>query len=368
MSRLNKRLVSFNSQERVLTLQHFRNMSDGSIPKSRSEPMLPETDLADSAVDVLDVPSRTVSHERDGYMSSTPGSPYLLSRNASFSNSSSYQEDWEAFPPLEKITAFELLGNFDLPQQLERWQSKLAAQTEKVKKQREKLKMTSLSAKERVVDEWRRRVPTPDEQLEKYRRRMRTSVDRLGERWSDTKAVTLREKVSFIAGVLNIFISGYLVGAHPELFYYWFTAQFCYFMPIRYYTYHKRGYHYFLADLCYFVNFLLLLSIWVAPQSKRLFISTWCLAYGNNAVAIAMWRNSLVFHSLDKVTRSVCLTRSVSILLKCVTVSLSTSCHVSRSIAWSTLLLPRISKRGSLPFTILYIRHQAAPSITPCGP
>lgn len=76
-------------------------------------------------------------------------------------------------------------------------------------------------------------------------------------------------------------------------------------MPIRWYNYHKIGFHYFLADLCYFVNFLLVLSIWFFPQSKRLFISTYCLAYGNNAVAIAMWRNSLVFHSLDKVTSCV---------------------------------------------------------------
>lgn len=73
-------------------------------------------------------------------------------------------------------------------------------------------------------------------------------------------------------------------------------------MPIRFYTYRKRGYHYFLADLCYFVNFLLLLSIWIFPNSKRLFISTYCLTMGNNAIAIAMWRNSLVFHSFDKVT------------------------------------------------------------------
>lgn len=73
-------------------------------------------------------------------------------------------------------------------------------------------------------------------------------------------------------------------------------------MPLRYYTYHKKGYHYFLADLCYFVNIMLLLSIWVFPNSRRLFIATYCLAFGNNAVAIAMWRNSLVFHSLDKVT------------------------------------------------------------------
>lgn len=242
----------------------------------------------------------------------TPGSPSTtprlsprLSRNPSFSGSSSYQEDWEAFPPLDRLSVFELLDNFALPQQLEKLQHTISATTEKARRQRDVLKSRGSYAKERVVEEWRRRVPPADEQLDKYKKRMRESMDKLGKRWSDTKAVTAREKFSFIGGVLNIFISGYLIGGYPQYFHIWYTAQLVYFMPLRYYTYHKRGYHYFLADLCYFVNFLLLLSVWVFPNSKRLFISTYCLAYGNNAVAIAMWRNSLVFHSLDKVTRYV---------------------------------------------------------------
>ena len=235
-------------------------------------------------------------------LSSSMPSPDLLSRNASTSDFSS-QEEWET--PLETLTVFDLLDNLALPSRLEKWQTKLSAQTERVRRQREKIKSSTFSAKDRVVEEWRRRLPPPDEQLDKYKKRMSDSVNRLGSRWHDTKAVTAREKLSFIAGVLNIFISGYLIGGRPDLFYFWFTAQLCYFMPIRFYTYHKRGYHYFLADMCYFVNLLLLLTIWVAPGSKRLFISTYCLAYGNNAVAIAMWRNSMVFHSLDKVTRSV---------------------------------------------------------------
>jgi hypothetical protein len=201
---------------------------------------------------------------------------------------------------LERLTVFDLLDNLAL-QKLEKWQQTLTAQKERVRRHREKLKSTSLQARNRVVGEWRKRVPTAEEQLEKYRQRMRVSVERLGKQWNDTATVTIREKISFIAGVLNIFISGYLIGGYPEYFYYWYTGQLLYFMPVRVYTYHKRGWHYFLADLCYFVNLLSVLSIWVFPRSKRLLISTYCLAYGNNAVAIAMWRNSMVFHSYDKV-------------------------------------------------------------------
>lgn len=224
-----------------------------------------------------------------------------LSRNPSFSGSSSYQEDWD-FPPLDRLTVLDILDNFALPQQLEKLQKGISAQAEKVRKSREALKNRSEKARERMVEEWRRHVPSADEQLDRYRKRMRNSVDKLNRQWNDSKTITLREKISFIFGVLNIFVSGYLIGAYPELFYLWYTVQILYFMPIRYYTYHRRGYHYFLADLCYFVNLLLMLSLWVFPSSKRLFLSTYCLAFGNNAVAIIMWRNSLVFHSMDKVT------------------------------------------------------------------
>ncbi|KAF2157090.1 hypothetical protein K461DRAFT_220215 [Myriangium duriaei CBS 260.36] len=222
----------------------------------------------------------------------TPGG---LSRTGSYSNLSDYADESETFPPLDRLTFFDVLENLALPQHFERIQDRM-------RKQQKKLQQSSKLAKDKVIDQWRRRVPTPDEQLEKYRKRMRENVDRFNKRWSDAQAVTAREKVSFIGGVLNILISGYMIGACPEYFHYWYTVQLLYFMPVRWYTYHKIGFHYFLADLCYFVNFLMVLCIWFFPNSKRLFISTFCLAFGNNAVAIAMWRNSLVFHSLDKVT------------------------------------------------------------------
>src|SRR4051812_32877939 len=152
-----------------------------------------------------------------------------LSRNPSFSGSSSFQEDWEAFPPLDRLTMLDLLDNFALPQQLEKLQRGISAQTEKVRKSREALKNKSQMARERMVDEWRRRVPSAEEQLDRYRARMRKSVEKLGSRWNDTKAITMREKISFIFGVLNIFISGYLIGGWPSFFHLWYTAQVLYF-------------------------------------------------------------------------------------------------------------------------------------------
>ncbi|KIW71435.1 hypothetical protein PV04_03604 [Phialophora macrospora] len=236
---------------------------------------------------------------QSGYQSSSPGSPLLLSRNSSYVGSQSMQEDWEV--PLDKLSVFDIFDNLALPAKLDRWQARLQAQKEKLARQQERIRTTGNNARDRAIAEWRKRVPSADEQLAKYRSRMKKSVDDLNKRWNEVATISLREKVSFITAVLNVFISGYLIGAAPQYFYWWYTIQLMYFMPIRAYTYHRKGYHYFLADLCYFVNLLDLLAIWAFPRSKRLLISAYCLAYGNNAVAIVMWRNSLVFHSMDKV-------------------------------------------------------------------
>lgn len=284
------------------------SMSD-SIPipiHKASSPGTPEIRAGDGSPSIGPIGSDT----EDGHLEpitpnllpSYPPSPGLLSRNSSFLSSGSFRDDWETFPPLDKIGFLDIFDNLALPSKLEKWQQALSAQKDKVKRQQERFRSAGGNAKDRAVREWRKRLPTADEQLDKYRRRMKKSVDDLNKRWTDTTNITVREKVSFVSAVLNVFISGYLIGACPEYFYYWFTVQLAYFMPIRYVSYHRKGYHYFLADLCYFVNLLTMLSIWAFPRSKRLFIATYCLAYGNNAVAIAMWRNSLVFHSLDKVT------------------------------------------------------------------
>ncbi|KAH8815891.1 hypothetical protein F5884DRAFT_199584 [Xylogone sp. PMI_703] len=288
------------------------------LPRSKSEPSLDATMLS-SEMDQLGAEESSTASTAADFNKATPASttpavspklsPKLsprmsprLSRNPSISGSSSYQEDWDAFPPLDRLTVLDILDNFALPLQLEKLQHTIAVQTEKVRKQRDALRTRGSHAKDRVVEEWRRRVPPADEQLERYRKKMRDNVERLGRRWNDTKVVTAREKIAFICGVLNVLISGYIIGGFAEWFPLWYTAQLLYLMPIRGYLYKKRGYHYFLADLCYFVNFLTLMTIWVFPQSKRLFISTYCLAYGNNAIAIVMWRNSMVFHSFDKIT------------------------------------------------------------------
>ncbi|KAL7271243.1 hypothetical protein RUND412_006011 [Rhizina undulata] len=254
-------------------------------------PPLPAS-ATDSADNVPDLDHSSF----DSPLSSPP-----LSRSHSHSSSSasvpynSSNEEFDVFPPLDKLTIFDYLDQFALPQRLEKLNKSIQTQSENLKRHRDKVKKEYEKHKERVIKK-------TDVELEKYKQKYSKGLDKLAEKWSDTKVISTREKISFVVGVSNIFITGFLMGAYPEWVHVWYSIQLLYFMPLRYYTYHKRGYQYFLADLCYFVNMLLLLSIWVFPNSRRLMISTYCLAYGNNAWAIAMWRNSLVFHSIDKVT------------------------------------------------------------------
>lgn len=169
--------------------------SDQNLPSKSDSPLL----RAAAGHDLSDVDE--LADSSDNYFS-PPASPGRLSRSPSFS----YQDDWETFPPLDQLSVFDLLDNLSLSHRLEKLQQAIIVQKDKVRNQREKLKYTSLNAKDRVVGEWKKRVPTADERLDKYRRRMKVGVERLGKQWNETATVTLREKISFIAGVLNIFI------------------------------------------------------------------------------------------------------------------------------------------------------------------
>ena len=81
-----------------------------------------------------------------------------------------------------------------------------------------------------------------------------------------------------------------------------YTVQGLYLISLRAYIYKKRDWHYFLFDLCYFVTILNFVFFWIFPSSPALFVACYCLSHGCLAGAVITWRNSLVFHDLDKVT------------------------------------------------------------------
>ncbi|GAA5926801.1 hypothetical protein JCM1841_001992 [Sporobolomyces salmonicolor] len=140
-----------------------------------------------------------------------------------------------------------------------------------------------------------------ERKYKEMRARMRENVSKLMVKWEEEKTVRLRDKISFLCGVMNVLISALLLGFEPTWIPAWYTGQMLVYTPYRVYTYKRKAYHYFLFDLCYFVNVLTLLYLWVFPGSTILFEACYGLTLGSLGTAIATWRNSLVFHSLDKV-------------------------------------------------------------------
>lgn len=190
--------------------------------------MTPGSSLDDGASDYLSVHSTTPNGL------DTPGGP--LSRSGSSSDLSTFDSlGQDAFPPVDRLTIFDILENFALPQRLERMQNAIHDNAEKLRRQRAKLANRAMVGKNNLVGKWKKSGTSAggagagsgvaEEQLDKYRRRIRVSVERLNKRLSAARTVTMKEKISFVTAVLNIFISGYLIGGFPEYFHYWYTIQ-----------------------------------------------------------------------------------------------------------------------------------------------
>ncbi|KAF9414408.1 hypothetical protein BGZ94_000404 [Podila epigama] len=114
--------------------------------------------------------------------------------------------------------------------------------------------------------------------------------------------VRFMDKVAFTLGMFECCCTPWLVAQYPEWIPFVHTVQVVLLIVVRYFIYKKKSFHFFLLDMCYFVNVAVILYLHVFPQSQALLGAVWLLALGPLAFAIITWRNSLVLHSLDKVT------------------------------------------------------------------
>lgn len=113
--------------------------------------------------------------------------------------------------------------------------------------------------KTRIPSQYRDRYrdrPRLDESLDKLKVTVNKSLLNLQTTWNDGKTVSTRDKIAFCSAVANIFITALLLGMAPEKLPIWYTGQMAFFMPLRFFSYHRRGWHYFIADLCYWVNLM----------------------------------------------------------------------------------------------------------------
>eukprot|EP01063_Lacrimia_lanifica_P034931 TRINITY_DN6558_c3_g1_i1.p1 TRINITY_DN6558_c3_g1~~TRINITY_DN6558_c3_g1_i1.p1 ORF type:complete len:400 (+),score=130.18 TRINITY_DN6558_c3_g1_i1:59-1258(+) len=117
------------------------------------------------------------------------------------------------------------------------------------------------------------------------------------------KPDVLRKKdiFAFCLGVFGIMITEYVMLIHPTLLWVWYCALMPPLLLARFLLYRKKKMQYFMIDFCYLMQLLLCVELLAYP-SDALFKLNFMFSQGPLAIAVIAWRNSLVFHSLDRVT------------------------------------------------------------------
>ncbi|CEP16576.1 hypothetical protein [Parasitella parasitica] len=183
----------------------------------------------------------------------------------------------------------------------------LSAALDQVTNQIEEKQREFITKSSEWTNKTRDSIKTQTKKLEEQRSRIQELLVRqyhkIDKRMNrDAKTVQLRDKVSFVVGVGNACVAPALALRYPSLIPSYYSVQLIILLILRYVIYRSKRWHYFIFDMCYFVNAMTMVFLWAYPASKLLFLASYCMTNGPVAWAIITWRNSLVFHSLDKVT------------------------------------------------------------------
>lgn len=150
----------------------------------------------------------------------------------------------------------------------------------------------------------------------KWKRRWRKAIsgdpekrirDQMGDR-EVQKRVKLVDTASFTLGVFGVMFAEFLLFLHPATFPWFYLITLTLLMLLRFTTYKAINNHFFMLDFCYFMQLSTVLnSLLCSSSSDQGFCIAWLksnfvLSHGPIAIAILAWQNSVVFHSLDKMT------------------------------------------------------------------
>ena len=178
-----------------------------------------------------------------------------------------------------RLIVYDLFGG-EVPLLLERFSEQLKSQVKEVQSTTD-----ALNEKFRT-----RRDEFLKEQGNNFRRKLKQK-----------HVVLMRDKLIFVFGVSQVIVTTFVFSGYPQWLTVYYVALILPMLTYRYYYYRSINYHYFMADLCYFVNALLVISTFFFPFSETLWKISFVLSNGPVAWAIYLWKNSLVFHSLDKI-------------------------------------------------------------------
>ncbi|GFO11764.1 expressed conserved protein [Plakobranchus ocellatus] len=112
----------------------------------------------------------------------------------------------------------------------------------------------------------------------------------------------LQSKITYVLTVAGIVLTSHCVLTDRWLMPYLYSVLTPSLLFFRLIMYWKMKYQYFMLDFCYFANIYCFTYLWVAPSHENMFAVGFSIASGPLIWALLIFRNSLVLHSLDKVT------------------------------------------------------------------
>jgi len=160
------------------------------------------------------------------------------------------------------------------------WESKLAELVDEYRAVRARVRAKRSSLWARATSLYTRVADTP---------RLRPFLSAEGQQYCFT----------FTLGLC--FATAYTLWVHPHLFRWLHLFIFSVLYAVRFRMYSKLHWWAFCFDFCYIANVLTLLSSFV-PDAACGHLATAAFVAANGPVlwAVVMWRNSTVFHSVDK--------------------------------------------------------------------
>lgn len=161
-----------------------------------------------------------------------------------------------------------------------------------------------------IVGELKGRVDANQKKLRAMAHKQRQNLERkvhnrrkkLKKLLADPAVVLTMDKISFVMGVLTIMVIEGVMLLAPSQMGLLYTSLLIPLMVARYILYRADLFHYFMYDFCYFSQVLLLVHMYKHPDNIKLAKCLFSISNGPLALAVVMWRNSLVFHSMDKMT------------------------------------------------------------------
>eukprot|EP00096_Caligus_rogercresseyi_P003063 TRINITY_DN15601_c0_g1_i1.p1 TRINITY_DN15601_c0_g1~~TRINITY_DN15601_c0_g1_i1.p1 ORF type:complete len:314 (+),score=68.63 TRINITY_DN15601_c0_g1_i1:152-1093(+) len=160
---------------------------------------------------------------------------------------------------------------------------------------------SSLNQVTGVTEELLKDVPA------RAQRRFRAAVTgdpnkRIRDHLKESPQVKMLDKISFTLGVLTICLTQWIIHRQPWSFPYFVFSVLSILFVARCIAYKQEKCQYFLLDFCYYVNLSTMIQSLFFPYHEVWFKVNYFLSLGPILTAIVVWQNSLVFHSLDKVT------------------------------------------------------------------